>query len=136
MSDEEYEDEDIEPGVASGANRRPRGWLADDVKAVCDLYVTGELQIAENKTLTPHRAASAVMKIDGLSKAPSTGAVQAVFKRWEKIGFAIFARDPFAFIDYSEEGKLLGLRGVQDRRKAERSDSRQNGSVTAGQTGA
>lgn len=121
--DEEIEEDE---GVASGANRRPRGWLMEDVKVVCDLWVTGELKIKDGLPLTPHRAAMAVKEVDGLERAPSTGAVQAVFKRWAKLGFATFQRDPFAFTGYTEEGQLLGLRGLQQKRKAERLDARVN----------
>lgn len=98
----------------------------EDVKHVCDLWVTGELQIKDNAPLTPHRAAVAVKEIDGLEEAPSAGAVAAVFKRWNNLGFATFQSAPFAFTGYTEEGQLLGLKGIQAKRKHERLDAKES----------
>lgn len=126
MSDVEEADIEEEEGVASGANRRPRGWLMEDVKHVCDLWVTGELQIKDGLPLTPHRAAVAVKEVDGLETAPSAGAVAAVFKRWDRLKFATFQKSPFAFTGYTEEGQLLGLKGIQAKRKYERLDAKAN----------
>lgn len=128
MSD--FDDDDIE----EQPDRRPRGWLAADIKSVCDLYITGELKIKDDKPLTPYRCALAVKEVDGLDEAPSVGAVSAVFKRWDNMGFATFRTDPFAFVEYTEEGKQLGLQRMMELHRARRSDSRSSGKVPAGQS--
>jgi hypothetical protein len=111
-------------GTEAKAERRPRGWLAQDVKQVLDKCITGELSLEEGKALTPHRVARLVQVMDGLDKAPSTGAVAAVFKRWEEYGFATFSEKPYAFIDYTDQGRSVGLKGLiqarTDVRRAER----------------
>lgn len=102
--------------------RRPRGWLANDVKVICDKFITGEIALEDGQALTPHRVARLVKEHDGLDEAPSTGAVAAVFKRWGDFGFATFSDKPFAFLDYTEEGRSVGLQGMIQAR----SDARKN----------
>lgn len=103
---------------------RQRGELADQVKRICDMWVTGELKIKNDQPLTPHRIAGAIKESEGLDDAPSTGAVKSVLDRWEELGFATMTTGPFAFEDYTEEGKLLGWRGLKEKRRAERADER------------
>ena len=106
--------------------RRPRGWLEHDVKQITDKFVTGEIVLegkpakdgeeakSETLYLTPHRVARLVKDLDGLEEAPSTGAVAAVFARWEKLGFALFRLKPYAFLDYTDEAKDKGLTAMKE----------------------
>lgn len=102
---------------------RPRGWLSDAVKDVCDDFLTGKIELPEGKTLTPHYVALQVAEKEGLENPPSTGAVSAVFKRWDEYGFALFHKKPFAFKDYSAQGKKVGLHGILDKRREKRKKS-------------
>lgn len=103
---------------------RQRGELADQVKRVCDMWITGELTVKDDMPLTPHRVSLAIKEMDQLDDPPSTGAIKSVFDRWESTGFATLKSKPCAFEDYTEEGKLLGWRGIKERRRAEKSDER------------
>lgn len=116
----EEEEESIEDAVnrvkSNSEGRRPRGWLEHDVKQVCDKFVTGEIKLEGDPPLTPHRVSRLVKEFDGLDEAPSSGAVAAVFDRWEDIGFAIFSKNPRAFTDYTEEGQTRGLAALKAQR--------------------
>lgn len=120
---------DTEP--VEKAERRPRGWLANDVKRVCDKLITGEIQLPEGQSATPHRVAILVKDMEGLDKAPSTGAVAAVFKRWEDYGFATFKSGPYSFDDYTDQGRTLGLQGLIEARSANRKAERQAAKAAA-----
>jgi hypothetical protein len=113
------------------AERRPRGWLASDVKQVCDKFITGEIVLPEGKMLTPHRVASLVKELDNLEKAPSAGAVSAVFNRWEEYGFVRMNAKPYAFADYTDEGRNVGLNGLIEARQAQRKTERAAAKTTA-----
>lgn len=106
-----------------------RGHLQDAVQTVINKVLTGEIVIADKKPLTPHRVARLIQewKIDNGEKdaeLPSTGAVSAMFKRWEEYGYATFTQNPLAFKAYTAAGRRHGLEGVlakrAETRKAER----------------
>ena len=105
---------------------RQRGELADQVKRACDAWITGELEIKDEQPLTPHRISLAIKEMEGLDDPPSTGAVKAVLDRWVATGFATITQKPIAFEDYTEEGRLLGWRGIKEKRRAEQADERAN----------
>lgn len=114
---EVQENDDTQADETTGkADRRPRGWLESDVKAITDRYVTGEFTVKDDKPLTPHRLADAVKTEGELGSAPSTGAVSAVLHRWVKLGFITVSEKPFAFLDYTEEGRTEGLASLKARR--------------------
>lgn len=110
--------------VKSGADRRPRGWLETDVKSITDQFVTGVISLGEGEFLTPHRVSKLIQKLDSLDEAPSTGAVQAVFQRWIDAGFMVANEKPFAFMDYTEEGRTYGLTALKAKRRAEKAEVR------------
>lgn len=105
--------------------RRQRGDLELQVKAICDDLVTGVLEIEQAHT--PYRLAAAIGEKYG-DKAPSVGAVTAVLKRWEDIGFAVAAEKPYAFEAYTEDAATVGLAALRERHraitKAERREAR------------
>ncbi len=99
--------------------KRGRGLLEADVKQITDAYVTGEFEVPSGKPLTAYRIATAIKERDSLDELPTVGGVVYVLERWERIGFATFTRAPFAFEDYTEDGRTLGLAalGTRDREK-------------------
>lgn len=107
-------------------SRRARGMLEADIKRVCDAYITGQYKVPDDKPLTPYRAAQALKDIDGLDPdtVPSSGAVDAVFDRWAEIGFAEFTHKPFAFADYTEDARTVGLAELHRRDAATRAAAR------------
>lgn len=126
---------DAEPAVAADApapaaeaateapkERKQRGDLESEVKAVTDAFVTGSLVLADGEFLTPHRIGKEIAGESGAK--PSTGAIQSAIKRWQDCGFATVNEKPYAFVDYTDEGRELGLSALKtrasDARKAEK----------------
>jgi hypothetical protein len=129
VSDSEAADEDPvpEPEVPSeGPSRAAPTDLQGDIKRVTDAYVMGDPELMarlDGKALTPSRIATEVQRLRGSEKPPSTGAVAAAFKRWEEYGFATFQPKPYAFADYTDQGRSIGLKGILAERRAARSAS-------------
>jgi hypothetical protein len=98
--------------TASG--RTARGELEFWVKRCCDYFVLGDIDT--KLKLTPQRISQMIADDEGI-KAPSTGAIDAVFKRWEKLGFAEIGRKPTRFIGYTEDGVRYGLDGLKRKVK-------------------
>lgn len=99
--------------------RRGRGNLEADVKAICDKFVTGEIVLEPGDSLTPHRIAKKIVEVmEPDSNVPSTGAVSAVLKRFEKYGFITCQASPYAFSDYTDRGRTEGLRALREEWKA------------------
>ncbi len=99
----------------SAADRRttPRGWLAEAVLKVCTNYQAGKVKIEGDKPLTPHRVANLIGPRAELGGGiPSTGAVAAVFDRWNEFGFALFSDKPKAFKKLTAKGEKEGLAGL------------------------
>ena len=100
------------------SNRRERGALEESVLAITDLYEDGKVDLPEGKTLTPHTIANLIAEKEGLEKPPSTGAVNAVLKRWdENYGFALTHDKPYAFKRYSAAGKKQGLEALKEKHR-------------------
>lgn len=120
MSDTETADDGFDPDDYEDPEPRlPKGYLALDVYNICKQFSAGELTMEEGKYVTPYYVSKIIMEDnDGRSKKPSTGAISAVFRRWEEWGFAVFRKTPFAFTDFTEKGKELGLDGI-NRERAE-----------------
>lgn len=102
MSDNVPEYEDPEP-------RLPRGYLALDADLICKAFDNGEITLSEGKYMTPYMVGTLLIEeTDGARKRPSSGAISAVFKRWEKAGYAEFRQNPYAFTKLTMQGKLMG----------------------------
>lgn len=52
--------------------------------------------------------------------APSRGAIDSLFKRWESLGFAFIAKSPNRFAGFTKEGKRQGLLALKKLQKRER----------------
>lgn len=124
MTVTEASEKDEKRLVKSGADRRPRGWLETDVKHITDDFVTGNIKLEDGEFLTPHRVSKLVQKFDCLDEAPSTGAVAAVFERWIELGFMVANEKPFAFLDYTEEGRAQGLTAMKAARRSAKAEAR------------
>lgn len=112
MTDEE-EYEDPEP-------RLPRGYLELDVDLICQEYERGEHKLPEGKFLTPHMVGTLLIAdANGERKRPSSGAIAAVFKRWQDAGYAEFRQNPYAFTGRTMTGKLMGTWKVYREVQAE-----------------
>lgn len=106
-------------------NRRERGSLEASVLAITDEYEDGNIDLPEGKTLTPHTIANLIKEKEGLEKAPSTGAVNAVLKRWDdNYGFALTHDKPYAFKRYSAKGKKQGLGSLKEAHREIRKKER------------
>lgn len=88
---------------------RQRGQLEVEVQAVCNRAMTGEF----DDLMTPAKIA----EIIDPSNPPSSGAIGAVFNRWEQIGYATIHRKPLYFQGYTIDGLRLGLEAMKRKAK-------------------
>lgn len=95
-------------GTASGY--RQRGQLEAEVQKVCHRGMMGEF----DELLTPQLIA----QIIDSERPPSTGAIGAVFNRWERIGYAKIHRKPLYFQHLTVEGMRDGLEALKRKAKA------------------
>lgn len=87
------------------SGRAARGELEQWVREVTDSYsVDPGVDIA-----SPQWIAECIAKVHGLGRPPSSGAVDAVLKRWVRIGFAEIEFKPTRFTRYTEAGVKFGL---------------------------
>lgn len=91
--------------TATATGRAARGELEAWVKAACDVWLVD----AERAPCTPVYLADEIQRTQGLGRAPSVGAISAVFVRWERIGFAVIGKKPTRFLKYTEKGIQRGL---------------------------
>lgn len=77
--------------------RRARGQLEYDVLAVCIDFAAN---VYEWEICTPKLVAERIGKINE-TEPPSTGAINAVWDRWEKLGFAVQDKKPSRFVEFS-----------------------------------
>lgn len=119
MINDVYDEPEEEPLDDSIKSRRPRGWLAMDINRVIIMWTTGEAQLKQYALMTPYNAAKLLREIDGLDKSdtPSSGAVADVFKKWEEMGYALCAQNPYCFIDYTDLGREIGMAECELRYK-------------------
>lgn len=103
--------------------RSARGELESWVKSVCDEYLVE----AYGVPCTPAFTSETISKNFGVN-APSVGAVDAVFKRWITLGFAVIEKKPTRFVGYTEDGIKLGLDALKlrakDQSRSKNSESR------------
>lgn len=99
----------------TNTGRAARGELESWVKDVCDVWLVEK----EEFPCTPQYISDEIARNEGI-KAPSVGAISAVFERWVKMGFAQVEKKPTRFIAYTEQGVRLGLEGCKDKMKREK----------------
>lgn len=113
----EYADKpsELTPGLLESAREfeptydgyRRRGQLEAEVQRVCNRAMLGEFD--ENCT-----AKFVAEQIDP-DNPPSTGAIGAVFKRWESYGYAVINKHPVYFKRLTIEGMRDGLEVCKKR---------------------
>lgn len=91
--------------------RRARGQLEYDVLAVCKDYVD---LVFDWDFCTPKNVSEEIGKRYSV-EPPSTGAINAVWDRWEKLGFATQDKKPSRFVAFLKQGDVQTL----DRLKAQ-----------------
>ncbi len=75
------------------SGRRARGQLEYEVLAVCRRWLADEFD-------WPACYPKYIVEVIDKADPPSTGAVTAVFARWEKMGFAEYQHKPIAFLKF------------------------------------
>lgn len=89
--------------AATPSGRAGRGELESWVA-----QVTGIWAVEGGPNCTPQYVSESIARTRGITP-PSSGAVDAVFKRWQKIGFATIETKPTRFTGYTPEGIEHGL---------------------------
>ena len=78
--------------------RKARGQLEQEVLEVCAEFAAG---VYDWQYCTPKLVAERIA-IKAQAEAPSTGAINSVWDRWEKLGIAVQAKKPSRFIRFEE----------------------------------
>lgn len=99
--------------------RRARGQLEYDVLQICNEYAN---DVYDWDLCTPKLIAERIGKMNE-TEPPSTGAINAVWDRWEKIGFADQGKKPSHFVGFKIDGSLQTLAMLKDRIKREKKRS-------------
>jgi hypothetical protein len=102
--------------TATPTGRRARGQLEYDVLQVCNEFVQS---VWDWSACTSKVVAERIGKMNA-TEPPSTGAINAVWDRWEKMGFAEQAKKPLRFARFTGESSAA----VLDRRKLQIKRSR------------
>lgn len=97
------------------SGRAAPGELEAWVKRHADIWLVED----EGFPCTPKYLSEEIAKAEGI-KAPSVGAITAIFNRWVSIGFAEIGAKPARFIKYTEYGVKYGLEGCKERAKRQR----------------
>lgn len=92
--------------TASG--RAARGQLEYYVHVVCDSWV-----VEKSLEFCTPGFVSQQISVEFSVPPPSAGAIDAIFKRWEALGFAIIERKPTRFSGYTPQGAKHGLEGLK-----------------------
>lgn len=101
------------------SGRAARGELESWVEEFCDIWLVEQ----DVEHCTPTYLSEEIGRSKGITP-PSVGAIDAVFKRWVQLGFAVTGRKPTRFIEYTEEGLQYGLQGLKEKAKRERARNR------------
>lgn len=85
--------------------RRARGQLEYDVLQVCREFAQS---VYDWSACTPKAVAERIGAMNA-TEPPSTGAINAVWDRWEKIGFAEQAKKPSRFVKFTGDNTDIAL---------------------------
>lgn len=92
------------------SGRAARGQLEAQVREVTDVWVS-----EPGDNCTPQYVKDQIIKLFGETK--STGAIDAVFRRWSDVGFATIAAKPTRFVGYTPAGIQQGLEALRAKAK-------------------
>lgn len=101
----------------TGTGRAGRGELEDRVQRGVQRWVTRLNAGEDPPSCTPPYLSLEIQQHDNLEKAPSTGAIDAVFKRWLEIGYALIGSKPTRFVAFTPAGIRDGLEVMKARAK-------------------
>lgn len=93
--------------------RRARGQLEYDVLQVCREYSQG---VYDWPACTPKAVADRIGSMNA-TEPPSTGAINAVWDRWEKINFAEQAKKPSRFVKFTGDSTDMALDRIKGASK-------------------
>lgn len=96
--------------ASTESGRAARGQLESLVREITDKWATNP-DLDQN--CTPPYVAEQLEKMYGERR--STGAIDAVFKRWQAIGFANIGLKPTRFISYTPAGIREGLESLKEK---------------------
>lgn len=102
--------------AATPTGKRPKGELEYDVLTICNEFVNG---VYDWPMCTPKLVSEAIGKMHAV-EPPSTGAVNAVWDRWEKLGFAEQAKKPNHFLKFSSDSSVVALDAAKKRAKRDK----------------
>jgi len=105
--------------VGTPTGRAARGQLESWVQIECNAWLIDEAE----EQCTPALLSRYIGREYGITP-PSVGAINAVFERWIKLGFAIIEKKPTRFVGYTEEGLQYGLEGLKAREKRMRASEK------------
>lgn len=94
------------------SGRAGRGELEAQVNDACTAWLVDQ----ERQPCTPKYLSEEIARKHGI-KPPSVGAIDAVFKRWEEIGYAKIERKPTRFDSFTENAVKFGLEELKRRSK-------------------
>lgn len=97
--------------------RRARGQLEYDVLAVCRQFVDG---VFDWEYCTPKNVSEEIGKVHAI-EPPSTGAINAVWDRWERLEFATQDKKPSRFVTFSvDRASIDTLEQIKRQTKREK----------------
>lgn len=102
--------------AATPTGRRARGQLEYDVLKVCQEYAKN---VYDWTMCTPKLVAERIGKMNE-TEPPSTGAINSVWDRWEKLEFALQDKKPSRFVRFVGAGDELELQRRKSQTKREK----------------
>lgn len=110
-------DQPLRPQFApTPTGRRARGQLEYDVLEVCNDFASG---VYDWEYCTPKLVAEQIGKKYAV-EPPSTGAINAVWDRWEKIEFAVQDKKPSRFVKFTGKSTPEDLELLKGRMKRQK----------------
>jgi hypothetical protein len=108
----------------TATGRAAKGELEAQVKEACDVWLIDHPTMPQRQArpCTPPWVSEEIGHKYGI-KNPSVGAIDAVWKRWALIGFAVIEKKPTRFVKYTEEGIRLTLEGCKERARRQKRSS-------------
>jgi len=101
--------------TASG--RTPKGQLESWTHDAVQHWLTQRMSGTDMPPCTPQWISEHILSTDVVTKAPSTGAIDAVLKRWIEIGYANVGTRPTRFVSFTVAGIKDGLEVMKARAK-------------------
>lgn len=102
--------------IPTPTGRAARGQLESWVHAAFQVWLIEQgFMIGSTEMCTPTWIATQIKKTEAIE--PSVGAIDAVFKRWHDLGFAVMEKKPTRLVSITSEGKELGLWKMKDLAK-------------------